>query len=152
MLESKVALRQLRGRRKGGNNPWKLREASLHVECIDTSILFWMDELKTFSLWNTSFLPFSQMNRCKTKYRWAYLTTALFLKMIELLFKNIFRVDWLQQECTKYYKRELKYKTCADRKRCVWVPFLRGGRESRVSQIVITATQICFAASALLNW
>ena len=26
------------------------------------------------------------------------------------------------------------------------------GRESRVPQIVITATQICFAASALLNW
>ena len=26
------------------------------------------------------------------------------------------------------------------------------GRESRVSQIVITATQICFEASALLNW
>ena len=29
---------------------------------------------------------------------------------------------------------------------------IRGGRESRVPQIVITATQICFAASALLNW
>ena len=27
-----------------------------------------------------------------------------------------------------------------------------GGRESRVPQIVITATQICFAESALLNW
>ena len=26
------------------------------------------------------------------------------------------------------------------------------GRESRVPQIVITATQICFAASALLKW
>ena len=26
------------------------------------------------------------------------------------------------------------------------------GRESRVPQIVITATQICFEASALLNW
>ena len=28
---------------------------------------------------------------------------------------------------------------------------LQGGRESRVPQIVITATQICFAASALLK-
>ena len=27
-----------------------------------------------------------------------------------------------------------------------------GGRESRVPQIVITATQICFAESSLLNW
>ena len=29
---------------------------------------------------------------------------------------------------------------------------VHGGRESRVPQIVITATQICFAASTLLNW
>ena len=30
--------------------------------------------------------------------------------------------------------------------------FIWGGRESRVPLIVITATQICFAVSALLNW
>ena len=58
-----------------------------------------------------------------------------------------------------------KYQNFAKTTYNVWPPFkkvpvlekkmkllLGPGRESRVPQIVITATQICFAASALLNW
>ena len=48
------------------------------------------------------------------------------------------------------YDRTLKQTSTRTNLFVCW--YVRWGRESRVPQIVITATQICFAASALLNW